>query len=220
MGSEIELGRTVREWLASGNWDVYQEIQFTSLGRRADIVAKRGPVVWIIELKNSLSLAVLAQAIDWLDYAHLISIAVPESKRHDKSRWFGVRVAREHRIGIISVGHRCHSELGAFDRKPRVLRYLLPALTEERKSWAEAGSKDNYYTPFRHTVEDLKRILREKGPSNMRTIMTELDHHYSSDRTARSALATWINKGVINGIGCKREGRENIYFLESTNDPA
>src|ERR1700677_3488118 len=37
--TEAQLAATVVDWLKRGGWDVYQEVQLNSGGRRADIIA-------------------------------------------------------------------------------------------------------------------------------------------------------------------------------------
>jgi hypothetical protein len=81
---EIDLAAKVIDWLQSQWWEVYQEVQPHHCGRTADIVAINGPLVWVIETKTSLSLALLEQALRWRGYANYISIATPSPRRYSK----------------------------------------------------------------------------------------------------------------------------------------
>ena len=50
--SEQDLAAIVVGWLTERGWDVYQEVAI--MGKVADIVAVRGPCVWIVECKVRL----------------------------------------------------------------------------------------------------------------------------------------------------------------------
>ena len=61
---ELELAKSVVEWLQDQHWEVYQEVQRYST--TADIVAVQGPLVWVVECKTSLSIGVMLQASRWM----------------------------------------------------------------------------------------------------------------------------------------------------------
>jgi hypothetical protein len=216
MSSETELGRKVVSYLVSEGWEVFQEVQYSSHTRRADIVARRGSIVWVIELKNSLSLDVISQAMEWTGWAHLISVAVPSITKWTGGRYLGERILKEKGIGLITVEFlvfRC--EWGRFDRKPQLLPRLQKALIDERKTYAEAGSQHNYYTSFRATTDKLRKYLGKAGEATMKEIVEQIDHHYNSDSTARACLTRWIKEGVIEGIGSRTTGRITVYFVKA-----
>jgi hypothetical protein len=80
---ETDIARPVVAWLQAQGWTVYQEVQHQ--GCVADIVAVRGPLLWVIECKAQLGLAVLGQALGWQGHAHAISVAVmSDPKPKDK----------------------------------------------------------------------------------------------------------------------------------------
>src|SRR3990172_8380228 len=96
---ETELAEPVIDWLASQNWNVYQEVSFSRMGGVADICAERHGVLWIIETKTAMSIEVLNQASAWP--VHFRSIAVPKAKRESKRDY---RVARDYYgVGVIEV---------------------------------------------------------------------------------------------------------------------
>src|ERR1700677_1998698 len=78
--TEAQLAATVVDWLKRGGWDVYQEVQLNSGGRRADIIAvdclKR---IWVIECKNAFSTHLVDQALFWkeMGVADRVSVAIP-----------------------------------------------------------------------------------------------------------------------------------------------
>jgi len=44
--------------------------------------------------------------------------------------------------------------------------------------------------------------------------MARINHHYSTDQAARSAVTQWIRAGVVNGIDADRTSRPFRYTLE------
>lgn len=74
---EQDLGPPVVAWLEERGFEVYQEVEMHQGGPRADIVGVLGPRLFVVELKKSLGLDVIAQAAHWRRYAHHVAVAVP-----------------------------------------------------------------------------------------------------------------------------------------------
>lgn len=60
--TEQQVAEIVVAWLESLGADVYQEVECGT--GVADIVARIGAELWIVEVKTSLSLALLCQAME------------------------------------------------------------------------------------------------------------------------------------------------------------
>lgn len=58
--TEAELAKVVTTWLRTDGWSTFHEIECR--GGRADIVAVRRGLVWLVETKLRAGLEVLAQA--------------------------------------------------------------------------------------------------------------------------------------------------------------
>jgi hypothetical protein len=101
--TEADLARPLVEQLRELGWRVYQEVEWYTNGPRADIVATQGRLYWAIECKKSLSLDVLAQAFGWIGKAHVVSVAVPASRRHSSGNDFALEAARAFGIGVLHV---------------------------------------------------------------------------------------------------------------------
>jgi len=157
---ETELAEKVVDWLKSQHWEVYQEVQPHAFDRTADIVAVTGNLLWIIEVKKSLSLALLEQALRWRGYANYISIATPNPKRHTKGEDAARLFLKHFGIGRLSIRrrsgdnvdqmiapHLCRNRLGT----------LMDCLTEHHKTYAQAGNADGRrWTQFRNTCMELQ----------------------------------------------------------------
>lgn len=216
--TEAQIAEKVVSWLQDQNWDVYQEVCPQRVSGVADIIAIQGSIYWIIEVKTYLGLAVLAQAVRWRGYSHMRAVAIPKSKKDTQTRWFAEHVAKDYGVGIIRVTEHGMVRYvpGDFESKPRLLGSLASSIRPEHKNYAKAGSVGGgYYTEFKGTVERLKTYLKTHPGATMKQVIAEIDHHYSSSRSARATLLKLINEGIIQGIRKEQKGRELTLYLES-----
>ena len=202
--SEADLAAVVVAWLERECWDVYQEV---SIGPVADIVARRGPVLWVIETKRAMSLSVIGQAQRWAPYAHLRSVAVP-STRGDAGRDMAHEVCRRWGIGVLDV-----SRSGVHERvDPRLTRHrstkLRDALAPEHRTYAAAGSaRGERWSHWRGTCDRLRKAVAESPGVTLREALGGMEHHYSSNASARTSMAHWVREGKVSGVRCVAEGR-------------
>ena len=158
---ETEIAAAVVRWLVDMEWTVYQEVSLG--GRVIDLVATRGPLVWAIECKVSLGLAVLEQAYGLLGYAHYVSVAVREPTSEDSVvRWFAEQVvAAEHGIGVLEVGETYNEDYTAKELvaetklAPKLWRRVRPIEN------AEAAQLFQKLRPMEHRKERREPYLRE-----------------------------------------------------------
>lgn len=103
---ETDVAAAVVAWLSDMGWDVYQEVSLGNGGRTVDLVARSGAILWAIECKVSLGLAVLEQAHDLLPYAHLVSVAVRQRTRREGNWRFASEAMAAQGIGMFTVEQR------------------------------------------------------------------------------------------------------------------
>lgn len=205
--SEQELARVAIGWLEGQHWDVYQEVSTGYSNSRADIVAVQGALTWIVEVKMSLSLDVMAQVSDWLGRANFVSIAVPMAKQ-SRSRTFAEQILRERGIGVIE----CDLVGLVRSLSPRLCRKVARPiggyLHEAQKTMAAAGSaRGGYHTPFAATCRAVSRFIATNPGCTMKELVDGIRHHYGCDATARSCLRKWIGTDKIPGVVERRDGR-------------
>lgn len=186
---------------------MFQEV--TGAGGRADIVARQGSIVWVIETKTTFGLPVIEQAKRWSLHAHLVSVGTPSYPGE-----FGQEVCRLFGVGIISSGRTYSDGSGTKEvLRPRLNRkpWKLPRLCEEHKTYAEAGTNGGgYFTPFRRTMRIVEEEVRRTPGITIKELVKRVDHHYCSDSTARQCLAKWLMSGEIPGYGVQYEKGKNI----------
>lgn len=200
--SEQELGAIVVAYLEAIGAEVFQEVECGT--GVADIVARVGAELWIVEVKTSLSLALITQAMDRRREAHRIFIAAPYS-RHQREV---AGVCEELGIGMLDVrvGVEYAATSGYDFGAPAVLvvaesrRWnsrpvgLASRLKPEHKTHAKAGAvgAGGRWTPFRNTLEQLARVVSDEPGITLKDAIDKIKHHYSSKRSARSALVHWL----------------------------
>lgn len=216
--TEADLAARVVTYLREWNWEVYQEVEPRRMGSTADIVAIQGRIVWVIECKLSFSLDLIGQARGWKGYAHRISVAVPMLK--GGGSYTRNTVVKEI-VDYFGLGQLIVTNRDPFVRetvRPRTQRRLIDdrireSLTEHHKTYAKAGNSDGRrWTPFRHTCYQLERAVAEKPGMSLKELIESVDHHYSSDSSAKACISRLAQQGVIEGLVVKREGRKLAFY--------
>jgi hypothetical protein len=214
---EQAVAEVVVAWLEALGADVYQEV--TVSGGVADIVARVGAELWIVEVKTSLSLALIVQAMERRRLAHRVFVAAP----HTRNLRDVEMLCRDLGIGMMvvttgdfdsswnqpKVAIRCESR--RWNRRPVLLSSKLVA---EHKTHAKAGAigAGGRWTPFRNTCERLAEQVRRKPGMTLKEAIAHVEHHYASAAGARSSLAKWIEKGVVAGVQLVKENGRSVLM--------
>ena len=226
---ETDVAGRVIAYLQDLKYEVHQE------AGGADIVALMSGYPWIIECKVQLGLDVLAQAWNWvrLGAAAFVSVATPIFRQSD-----GCRVAehfmREQGVGWLSVGEwgpdgvTWHGDYPVTEHiQPRVqatfrrrdrryVNYDIRRACNDKtlNGYAVAGSPSpRRWTPFKETCDEVRRALKN-GPMTTRQLVDTIQHHYASAGGARSRLAHYLGRGIIEGIGPVPETRPQQWRLK------
>ena len=221
MGKEELLAEKVVAYLQDLHWDVYQEVKPRGFGEVADIVAVQSNRIWIIETKTSFSLAVIAQAYNWRNFAHCVSIAVPSARRYSK-RDFGSDILRHYGLGLLRVYDQYEGsvveDVRARLHRNSLSKKILGSLCEEQKTYAKAGNnRGSYYSPFKRTCHEVARTVHANPGISLKSLIEKVDHHYASASSARTSLRYWAEAGKIRGIRMEKEGKFIKFYPESTH---
>lgn len=223
--SETDMANMVREWMQVQGWDVYPEVQLCPGGGRADLVGVRDDFVWVVECKLVFGLGVIAQAEQWLLYAHYVSVATPLNRdKHGRKRpaspaaYFGRKICDERGIGRIRVDQELPTESwNTWGYHParlnrtayRRAKDLRAKLCKEHKDFAPGNASAAYWTPFRGTCKAVLDFVKDNPGSTMRQVIDGIEHHYQSDTSARSTLVRWIGEGIVPGVTLDKT--ERVY---------
>lgn len=204
---ETDLAAIVVAHLRDLEWDVHQEVG-GAYGARADIVAVRGPLLYVVETKTTLGLAVIEQAQGWLHQANYISVAVPSGRKYSGERACAERILRDWGIGLLTVSTVYETRV-VEEIAPRLCR-RIPAertsrlrgmLCDATRTYAQAGNNEGkFWSAFKATVDEVQRAVKAKPGLTTKELIGSIQHHYSSDSTARSVLLKWLRWGKIPGV--------------------
>lgn len=223
---ETDIGAPVAAWLEETGWTVYPEVE--CWGSVADIVALRGPLVWVVECKTSLSLDVMRQAAEWRGLAHYRSIAVPfPTRSSNRNSGFTSQVLGAFGIGKFlvrpnaeslryaeAVEHRFAPRLDRAVKSDR-LRNAVSDRHREECVPGQVSAKGARITAFSNTCRNARNFVSDNPGCSMKELIDGIAHHYASDASARSAMSQWIRNGVVDGLEARRDGRRlRVYVVE------
>jgi len=222
--TEAEMAEKVVAWLESQHWDVYQEVEHVG-GGRADIVAVRAKIVWIIECKLTFGLSLLAQ-IEQRDGCHMRSVAVPAvapGKRFSSERHFAERLLTKHfSSGLIEVGaHGVQEKVPAplLRHQHKHATRVRLSLRPEHKTWAKAGTKHGYFTPYQNLMGTIRRFLKTKPDgASLKEIMDFIGdaHHYRSHAGLRSSLPKVLSEYEADWCSIQMVDNKKVYSILPT----
>jgi len=180
-----------------------------------------GKILWAIEVKTSLNLAVISQANYWLHRTHYVSVAVPVVKRTN-ARDFAFSLLSNLGIGLLKVGEigyrktigveemippKLHRKV-SLNHNYRSYSRTCKLLNEKQKTYAPAGnSYGRRWSPFKDTCDQLAALVKKLPGISMKEALDKITHHYSSVSSARGSLSHWISEGKVLGVRIEREGR-------------
>ncbi len=215
--SEQAVAEVVVAYLEALGADVFQEVECA--GGVADIVARLGAEIWVVEVKTSFSLALLTQAIERRRVAHRVYIAAPYSR--GVSNVAGL--CRELGIGMLEVAwsygsprvRECATSRRWNSRPVRLAAQLRPQHKTHAKAGAVGGG--GRWTPFRDTCEQLARVVRDAPGITLKAAIDGIKHHYSTNASARGSVAKWVGDGKIAGVELRRSpaGITQLYPTEA-----
>lgn len=198
---EAGLGEAVAAYLSAEGWDLYHEV--TMRGDRCDLVGLREGRVLAVECKVRLNWDVILQAWRWRGVADIVAVAFdvgPHVKawRHESIH----EVLRAAGIAVLT-GDRWSEAITAPHGLPvrgRTSNELMSKCAPEHKIFARAGTNGGYASPWAITCRRLREWVSAHPGKHLDEAVDAIDHHYSTDKTARAALATWIRAGKIANV--------------------
>lgn len=210
---ETEVAQAVVDWLEEErpSWRVYQELKPNAYGGVADIVCIREVArgedlmkyVWVIEVKTSMSLAVIKQADSWdVEFRSVAVPTVSSKKARDERSWWYAQIKRKFNLGSIIVNavsgvasERWSPPMNSLRTDPKynfATRNEFIQLAESglTDGFSEAGSEaGGHWTPYKQSMLEVKDFLKENPGSTSREIVEAVGRlHYSSENSARSSI--------------------------------
>ena len=219
--SEAQLAFIVENFLKSKGWTVYKEVKPNSLNMIADIVAVKDKKIWIIETKLNYGTKVLDQAYKWLNYAHYVSIAVPNSKHvsHVLDHFMN-----HYGIGKIFVIPEVDKTKGivSIKKDPKNNKEVIDlaiwnSLHEEQKDSIAGTKGGGYITPYKLTIKSVKDYLKYNPRSTIEDIVHNINHHYTSKSVAINTLSKTLSEVESDILTENDKGKKYFSLKKDKN---
>lgn len=216
--SEEELAAMVVPWLEDQDFEVFQEVQLTHAGRRADLVGRRGSTHLVVEAKLTFGEKVIQQAQWWTHEATFSFVAVPVYRGHRLLEYLCEQLG----VGVLSIS-RTNGIIRVVN--PRMNRkvsgYLAEGLNEGQKVMGRAGNAHGmYWSPFRATCNSIREYLAVHDGATLKETMESIHHHYQSTTSARGAIRKWVDLGKVPGVRSELAGKSiRLYRTDASAAP-
>lgn len=207
--SEADVAAVAIGWLESIGGDVYQEVELVARGVRADIVARVGAELWIVETKTRASLELLGQVMERRRFAHRVYAAAPHTSGTfgDLCTELGIGAISVH-VGTDATYDRSHCDVVVESRRWNTRPVKLASrLRPEHKTACAAGSPTGgHWSRWRDTCAQIERVVAANPGIYLGTALGMIKHHYASLKSARGSLARDIERGKLPGVRFRAGG--------------
>jgi len=189
---ETELSPIITEWLVGNGYQVYYEVPVRGSYRYIDVVGRRGDNHTIaIELKRSLSLQVVHQAMRLTRVAHRVYCAVgsrnPKQKTIDNcQRW---------NLGVLSLAdYKVKTILEAADNpQPHIYMMRVDAQLSEVGGLPARRGEGHAITVIGRVMD----YLKEHPQASWAELYDRVPNHYAHPKSMRSAIEGKVNKKTV-----------------------
>ena len=211
---ESDLYGPVKIYLEEADFEVFTEvlpqasnIPYFNHGR-ADIVAICRPVLAVVELKNTLSLDLIAQAVRWKGFANQVFVATPYPKMGYNR--FALKLLKQEGIGLLAVQHEYVRMRLSPRTDSRAITTWKSILNDDYKELPGGHSGGGYLTIYKKMIRNIKEYLRIRK-SQWVPIENILDSCHTHYAHPKQSLASALIK--IEHAWCESK-KENgkLYF--------
>ncbi len=216
--SETDLARYIVEYLEQEGWDCYPEAQMKYGGGRADIACTKQGILWIVEVKTSLSIRLLDQANDWLRTkgVNRVSIAFPTRGVPGvvtdlcDLKGIGILTVPKSNYNLTRriMEQKAPTALPTSDWK---VKGMIESLHPDMKNY-KPGTCNGYSTPYNRTMKAVDEYLIVHPDSTLKEIVTSVQHHYASNRTAQVCILKGALRGGKERVRAKKEGNKWLLY--------
>lgn len=194
---EEDLALSIITYLENKGYESYKEVSLKGRGGniRTDCYFVKDNHTIAVETKCSMTLKVLEQSYRWKSYASQIYVCVPYPKyKERKSRKFILEICQKMNIGVFYVQNNQIFE----QFTPSINeKFTYPKLYEQQKQSIAGNANGEFYTSFKNTVNNIKLFMMDKDIYSYDTMITEIEHHYKNNNSAKSSIKKMIERNII-----------------------
>ena len=227
VGPESDLYHPVKQYLLSQGYDVKGEIG------PCDVLAVRAgmEVPVIVELKRSLNLAVILQAVDRLAISETVYLGVPAScALLRKQRRRVLKLLRMLGLGLLAVDlgrnpARVQAVLDPGQYRPRQAKQRKARLLREFEQRVGdpnpggSGSRRGVMTAYRQRALAIGRFLGESGPTKAAAVALALDEPRARLILYRNVY-DWFERVSVGVYTLSPRGEREIVLWTARSEAA
>lgn len=209
-------------FLANPNNEIYTEVLGLGGGRPDIVLRTNKKIITIIEMKTTLSMNLLEQAINWRYKANYVYIAIPEPKTKNING-FARKILADYGIGLLFIDIPTKEIYEKYykDGEDNSCKYLIsekikPKFFRTKKEiidWnvvlkdiyryennIKGGSKGGgYNTPYKDLICDVKKYVYRKGNEfvpigELIEKISSIRSHYSNPKASLHSALTEIER--------------------------
>lgn len=222
--TEAQLAEKLIQYIEGLGYESYKEVCMRGKGGDpvADIyfIKREGGVIIdsiIVETKIGLNMKVIEQADRWKTSGMSMKtyVCVIGTKRKEqKTRRFSIKVCKKLGIGVFQLINNTIIE----SAKPEIIYTdKTPPLYEDQKNSIAGNNRSEYVTDFKRTVNNLYDFMKDRTEYVWIDLISEINHHYSSDKSANNTLKKYIDSSgrfdLIKGFRFEKKDKK-IYLVK------
>lgn len=203
---------------------IFPEVSCWTSGPRADLVVVRADAsLDVVECKRAPTEVLLRQINRWGAHADRLWVCYEPPRRGAVTQRWLHRFVTEG-IGVVHIIGNA-ATVATEPAQGQVLEHfrarLVAALTPLHSKYGAPGNaRSEFYSPFRHTCDNLRAAVFTTPGLTMREAVDLIAHHYSSDKVARSSLLAWIRNKKVRGVEARLDGRRARLYPTPTSPEA
>lgn len=198
---EKDLYEPVKSYLSHHGFEIRAEV------KNCDLVAKKGDLVLVVELKRQLSFDLLAQAVERQSFANGVYIAVPKLKSFkDDRKWKSkVKILKKLNLGLLLVSKIGETFTVEEALSPEPLdtqgknnkkRSRLEKEFEQRQMDLNIGGSCRIplVTAYREATLHLVYLINREGPQTAKTLKQLGSHPKKTSAILSSNYYHWFSR--------------------------
>ncbi|MGL5692064.1 MAG: hypothetical protein ACRDD8_14775 [Bacteroidales bacterium] len=187
--TEAELAQHFMAYFS--DTDIYPEVEVASGYIDFVCIDKNGKTI-AVEVKKVFNFKLLEQGLRSLKHANEVYLCTP--RLSDASIKY--KLCKDYGLGLL-IYDRGHVIEEIKPKYTPVIKKKMMLSAHHKKG--VAGSQHARVTAFEITKLNVIAYLKEhNNESDAKTLINNIEHHYSSTQTAITSLRKWCKKGIIS----------------------
>jgi len=199
---ETELYKPLKDFAKKNNYTIWAEVANKAVrqSRAIDSVIFTGTEYWSVELKTSLKLDVIEQAIRNLKYFNKSIIAVPATTKMYPGRSLAFKIIKDYNLSLIEIYRKDESsyeipadnpftiESKSHERTLDGRRDITKWLFQEQKKSTGGSSSHDEFTRKKDALKKIHVFLQMNGIGTLNDLLEASGKYFGDTKQTFSAI--------------------------------